>query len=568
MKPYGFNEKEYTDLNSLGIDFAGNLDLALEAIQQKAFLKFVKKFKAFKKQVLQILYETRYLQNALTFIIYTITEEHILMIGTRRYSSFDSVYKDLKTNEAMEAFIREKGFSKTILSTIEDEKLRMNLITLENNFSEEFAVDFIFNYFQYDEIDSLEQYIKPILLEEKEPFKRTLRLFKNREFLLHLGHKFYLQDILKLKHRGTPVFAGLKLLIEELPLETIEKIIQPKFCLDLLEHLKFYKFKSTDAKLLRYNLKKYRKKINKKKEKFKDILHKIDFYEKLFDSYLEFVDLFKKGEIILKERDSGYDPMFPYCDTYVGEQYTLDNDIELDRTAREYTPIKREEYNLSKLNKSLRNHKYFTVWLLVLTILTVLYYPVVLLFHFIQEKNSGEILQEALASLDFSNIVNIICISGAALAFIFALFVFGIRFNAKSKYNGLCRLKYYQNNESILVENQQKDYEHLKQRELKYAKAIDRFYRFYGSLGMFALAVAVSSMATLLCYDFGSRILSELELGAKAFMEKMLYFLFIPGSAVAVLGVLRHKKTSWSSIFAFMFSLLATLCLIYFASRV
>ena len=59
MKPYGFNEKEYTDLNSLGIDFAGNLDLALEAIQQKAFLKFVKKFKAFKKQVLQILYETR-----------------------------------------------------------------------------------------------------------------------------------------------------------------------------------------------------------------------------------------------------------------------------------------------------------------------------------------------------------------------------------------------------------------------------------------------------------------------------------------------------------------------------
>ena len=272
MKPYGFNEKEYTDLNSLGIDFAGNLDLALEAIQQKAFLKFVKKFKAFKKQVLQILYETRYLQNALTFIIYTITEEHILMIGTRRYSSFDSVYKDLKTNEAMEAFIREKGFSKTILSTIEDEKLRMNLITLENNFSEEFAVDFIFNYFQYDEIDSLEQYIKPILIEEKEPFKRTLRLFKNREFLLHLGHKFYLQDILELKHRGTPVFAGLKLLIEELPLETIEKIIQPKFCLDLLEHLKFYKFKSTDAKLLRYNLKKYRKKINKKKEKFKDFL--------------------------------------------------------------------------------------------------------------------------------------------------------------------------------------------------------------------------------------------------------------------------------------------------------
>ncbi len=280
------------------------------------------------------------------------------------------------------------------------------------------------------------------------------------------------------------------------------------------------------------------------------------------------MDLFKKGEIILKERDSGYDPMFPYCDTYVGEQYTLDNDIELDRTAREYTPIKREEYNLSKLNKSLRNHKYFTVWLLVLTILTVLYYPVVLLFHFIQEKNSGEILQEALVSLDFSNIVNIICISGAALAFIIALFVFGIRFNAKSKYNGLCRLKYYQNNESILVENQQKDYEHLKQRELKYAKAIDRFYRFYGSLGMFALAVAVSSMATLLCYDFGSRILSELELGAKAFMDKMLYFLFIPGSAVAVLGLLRHKKTSWSSIFAFMFSLLATLCLIYFASRV
>lgn len=50
MKPYGFNEKEYTDLNSLGIDFAGNLDLALEAIQQKAFLKFVKNLKHLKNK--------------------------------------------------------------------------------------------------------------------------------------------------------------------------------------------------------------------------------------------------------------------------------------------------------------------------------------------------------------------------------------------------------------------------------------------------------------------------------------------------------------------------------------
>lgn len=568
MKPYGFNEKEYTDLNSLGIDFAGNLDLALEAIQQKAFLKFIKKFKVYKKQIIQILYETRYLQNALSFIIYTMTEPHILVIGSKQYTSFETVYKDLKTNDAMEAFIRERGFSKTILSTIEDEKLRMNLIALENNFSEEFAVDFIYNYLEYDEIDSLESYIKPILLEEKEPFKKALRLFKNREFLFHLGHKFYLKDILEIKQRGTPVFAGVKLLISELPLETIEKIIQPEFCLNLLDNLKQYKFKSADAKLLRYKLKKYRKITLKKKEKFKDITQKIDFYEKIFAGYLEFVDLFKRTEIVLKKRDSGYDPMFPYCDTYVWEQYTLDNSIELDRSAKEYVPLEHQEYDLKKLYKSIRNHKWFIVWMMIFTILTVLYYPVVILLNLLQKNDSVQVPEETLLSLDFTHIVNLIFIGSAAGAFLIALLIFGIRLNAKSKYNGLCRLKYYRNNESILIANQQKDYEYLKERESKYSKSIDRFYRFYGSVGMFALAVAVSSMATLFCYDFGSKLLAELQLGAETLIARMLYFLFIPGSAIAVLGLLRHKKTSWSSIFTFLFSLLASICLIYFVSRV
>ncbi|MDE7095468.1 MAG: hypothetical protein K2O23_03170, partial [Anaeroplasmataceae bacterium] len=66
MKPYIFDEQEYQDLNSLGLAFVDKFDLGLQAIKDKAFIKFFRHFKAYKKTIQNILYQSRYLQNALS----------------------------------------------------------------------------------------------------------------------------------------------------------------------------------------------------------------------------------------------------------------------------------------------------------------------------------------------------------------------------------------------------------------------------------------------------------------------------------------------------------------------
>ena len=42
MKTFVFNEKEYTDFKELGLAFAENYARAIEAIQTKEFISFVK----------------------------------------------------------------------------------------------------------------------------------------------------------------------------------------------------------------------------------------------------------------------------------------------------------------------------------------------------------------------------------------------------------------------------------------------------------------------------------------------------------------------------------------------
>ena len=81
MKTFVFNEKEYTDFKELGLAFAENYASALEAIQTKEFISFVKSNKVYKPIVFDALYESRALQSALTIIIYAFTNEKLIIGG-------------------------------------------------------------------------------------------------------------------------------------------------------------------------------------------------------------------------------------------------------------------------------------------------------------------------------------------------------------------------------------------------------------------------------------------------------------------------------------------------------
>ncbi|MDE7161705.1 MAG: hypothetical protein K2N65_02985, partial [Anaeroplasmataceae bacterium] len=56
MKPFIFDNQEYHDLDALGVAFANHFDLALQAIQEKSFLKFVKHFKKQKNAVVALVF--------------------------------------------------------------------------------------------------------------------------------------------------------------------------------------------------------------------------------------------------------------------------------------------------------------------------------------------------------------------------------------------------------------------------------------------------------------------------------------------------------------------------------
>ena len=70
MKPYQFNGQMYSDLNSLGLAFKDNYDLAMESVTNKEFLRFVKQFKTSYKNISQYLETTRYLQNTVSFVVF------------------------------------------------------------------------------------------------------------------------------------------------------------------------------------------------------------------------------------------------------------------------------------------------------------------------------------------------------------------------------------------------------------------------------------------------------------------------------------------------------------------
>ncbi|MDE5856681.1 MAG: hypothetical protein K2H06_06505 [Anaeroplasmataceae bacterium] len=223
MKPYIFDEQEYQDLNSLGLAFVGKFDLALQAIKEKTFVKFFKQFKTYKKAIQSLLYQSRYLQNALSMIIYLITEEHILYVGHRRYKTIQGILNDIKSNKTFVYFAQDHGFSNTILPTIEDEKLKADLKAFEDNYNDDFAVDYLSGYMQKDSIESIAGRIQSIP-NAKDPFKEALRIFKSRQIQLSLAYRYSLSSVLELRKKHCPVFSGFSIVRGdmELPLSILE----------------------------------------------------------------------------------------------------------------------------------------------------------------------------------------------------------------------------------------------------------------------------------------------------------------------------------------------------------
>lgn len=583
MKPFQFMEEEYQDLNQLGYAFIQNFDLAIEAIQTKKFLRFIKHFKAYKKRIPIILYENRYLENALTCIIYEITVEHILYVGKKKYIKLTDIFKDIH-RESFQLFIKDEGFSNTILPTLEDEKLKLNLKSLEKNYEDSFSYQFISKYYEYDSIEDLSMDYRG-LSDTKDPYQFLTHLLQKEDYLLRFGHKYDLETVLQIRKNKSAFVLAAEALKEELPQELIQKVLDEAFYLKFFDHIDAYKYKGAEAKQIYKSLKAYRKVI-KKLPKY-DFNSYIKAHQDIYRAYLSFVNAFKQEKIQVKGDIMDYIVDIPYCSTYIWKAYVIDTGVKADDEYKEYTPEVVCSYDVNKFQKSIKNHTFFGRWTIVFSIIHLIVLggifallvlgmgAAVLALAFLKIANpSADISVTTNENFNKIMLIFIMGVAASILSLFCGIFFLIKKGQAKKKYRRLCKLAYYRKNKESLTEKQVKDYEMIVIKEDQYARTIDRFYRFYG--GVSNACLAISTCVTVLCflniliganeaYALGlDSILSSLDKGITSlFLEGKFYFLFIPALIVFLLGILRHKKTAWSCIFTVILSMGLSIALVY-----
>lgn len=556
MKPFIFKENEYYDLNSLGLAFLEDFDLAIELIKKKDFIKFVNHFKNYKSIVKSILFETYYLQNALSLIIYNITEEHILYIGHKRYSGINDILDDIKLNTAFKFFAFDKGFSKTILNQIEDEKLKNDLVSFENNHLEDICVKYLASYRNNDSIEVVTEKINSIM-DADDKFIRALEIFKDENVLLSLANHYSLSEVLELQKRNCPVFKGLEIAKDIIPTTVLDNA----FYHSLLSNYKKYKYKGKEGKGYRIKIKKIIKEF-KGYEKL-SATQRLELEEKLYNLYLLWVDMYKLGKITI--RNEALAPTIPYADTYISEE-TQDNNSLTETDEKPYQSTYRYEYSLNKFDKSFKNHFFFSSWCITFIIFLAIFYVCFGLMPEIRNSIVGLFNQQE-SDLEIPAISHLLFVAGVGIAFLVAILFLVLRGIEKRKYKQLCKIAYYRNHINTLNDDDRSKYEALKIREEKYARGIDKFYRFYGGIGLAGLSLAITINTLALLFSFGFLLNGVLAFDVSLQIVKLLndklVFIFIVPAIVLGLSLLRHKKTAWSVWFCFFVSLILAVVILF-----
>lgn len=558
MKSFVFLDHEYEDLNSLGLAFKDHFKSAVDAIQDPKFIVFIKQFKEKRKDLLRMLYETRYLQSAVSVFIFHMTEDHFLVLGGKTYANYIEVLKDVKNNNNIVLFLEDKGFRNTIFTLDLDEKVKMDLMAAEDHFNDDFVHTFLETYESYDSIENIRTIFSEMFVSQSETFKTARNLFSVEKNCLYLAHHFSLKDVMEMKQSGSPVFKGLYLLSSDDESLDVLSVLKNAFYLFGLENLKSYTFKK-DAKKLKKEYQKSKKEWAKKCKKDSSVRLQLQMHEYYFNLYLRLVDQYHKGNVIVKKNAEDYRLDIPYENTYICPAYMNINHVTMDENPKEYEPLSQVSYDIEKLSKAIRHHYYFGGWLMVLTLIFTLILSAGVIINAFWPNVLVNVsnLKAAISSLIDIKGGLISFIIGAGLSFFMACFILIKTSSAKRKYYQLCKLAYYRNNESILTSKEREHYEKLKLKEIKNVKVIDRFYRFYGAFAMGCFCILMVVFGLTLMMAFGKTISEEVALNASNIIsgKENSYFIYLPSIVAIVLGLLRHKKTSWSILFTFVLGL-------------
>ncbi len=547
MKPFYFNEQHYTDFNELGNAFIDNYEQALMAIKTKEFISFAKSNKEYKPIVFDALYESKTLQSVLAIIIYAFTGK--LIIGGKSYNNIDEIIDDLDTNECVRLFLEDKGLRKTILPLIEDETLKLNFMSVEDNHFDEFSYKYLRNYKLRDpnvNIDELNN-----VFTSKDKFQSAYQLFKNEDFLLKLTYKYNLTEVMKIRRAINPVFDGLNLVKEPSNIEDIMSVVKTGFYLGLGKTYGKFKYKSIRAlDILDEVSKRYKKAI-----KSDDLMAHKEFYL----SYLKFVELYNKQEIVIKKKYVEYDFNIPYCDTFINnvivEKYGITN---FNETKEEIlVPC----YSLSRLRKAIKQHQSYIRLNIIFVVISAILYLITYIIPPISRGFNGVF-----------GVFDIVFLISIFMVLSLTIVIFVKNKIDERRYNELCKLRYYRKNYNVLTKLQKEDMERILSIEDIHSKKADHYYAIIGSFVNSFLAIA-SSLLVIMIIVIAVPLLDEGFIGL-ADLLKSYYIpahvneaidpqaLLMPAIASTLplfFGIIRHKKSRCSNILSVLFGILVTI---------
>lgn len=362
MNFYEFDGNQYVELNDLALAFANKYKLAINNVyaNYKSLIKFLKtktKDKLLLDRIRNDLAFSKSKNSAITFIIFELLTEKAVYINGVKLSFEDFCSNMANLNDEKEhvllLFLEDQGLEKTYARMKEYAFLKDDASYLDAHYNSPETIAYLVNFYKEDS-EEVKVMLEDIL-KGSEKFRKFAHLSKESSFITYISHSYGFKDVSRSLNSLSKVFAIAKILAQskDFNYDEILSIFDDTFYLWLINNLKNYKYKKSEAKETYKRLKAYKKDYDKLMEKAKkaglnSLVNKkstttyfdlvMDMHSKLFNEYLYFAQLSVKGFIIAKGESYKLD--LPYMSTYIAESYRENRMLILAKENEEVTENK------------------------------------------------------------------------------------------------------------------------------------------------------------------------------------------------------------------------------------
>lgn len=596
IKDYDINGKQIKTLNELleifCSDFSNIFDYfsndKLCANRFKKLIAFIKGFdKSLGNKINDIIINTKYLHNTITFIIFELSEHKLVIINGKEVSFQDFLAKLRQTgkdDKTYMTFIEDNGISKTYGKIIEEPNFQTNMYVVERNIENDFAFDYLISYYDYPVTNSVvKTTVLGIVVNNEENFFRSEQAFRNRKFLLNLAHKTNdLAGIIDIIKSKVYTFKVAKMLYGSMDSSDLLKLFSGAFYDWMLENFLKYKYKGPAKKIKdKYKglLTDYKKAIkNYSDESAEDFYRLLDIENKLYSLYGEFIVEYNKKRIIAI--DSSLEMSISYCSTLICQNYiessiinlknstiTGDEDFVSESTSRF---MKYDEKLLKKQRKLFNKLGRFSIISVVLSIILLIAFVIIFAIGYLNSMDSLgiEYLDNFISSIPVIRVPSLsllsIDVNGFEISDLYAIMllsslitlILAIITRILSSHGKKSILNYisyysYKDNMEKLSKKQEKIFKKLAVNPEKLEKKIKRSHRISGALCMTFFTLALTGLVITIC---NIALLDVLEKTFKFDGKWSQYCIaFGPGLAL-VYGLVKKKKGLLTPIMLIIFA--------------